>query len=227
MVILIPLFCGLGIWQLERAEQKRQLTVSQEARRKLPPRSLNQDVPESSKLAFRSVTAKGHYMADKTVLIENRKHRGQSGFHVITPLQLEGSKHIVLVNRGWVSRKQLTNGQLPDTPIGLQLVSGDITIPEPPALELALETSKDQQTPHWPYLTVEQYAQWSGMEILPFAILQSPDDQSGFVRKWPRPQFSDTMHIGYAIQWFAFALITLLIWLRLSLPKQQTEGNQS
>ncbi len=27
------------------------------------------------------------------------------------------------------------------------------------------------------------------------------------------------MHIGYAVQWFAFALITLLIWLRLSLHK--------
>jgi cytochrome oxidase assembly protein ShyY1 len=32
------------------------------------------------------------------------------------------------------------------------------------------------------------------------------------------------MHIGYAIQWFAFALIALVIWLRLSLHR--TEQNR-
>jgi hypothetical protein len=35
---------------------------------------------------------------------------------------------------------------------------------------------------------------------------------------------SDMMHIGYAIQWFAFAIITLLVWLRLCLHKQDTNG---
>ena len=227
MVILLPVFCGLGIWQLDRAEQKRQLASSQETRRKLPPHSLNQDIPEPSQLAFRSVSVSGRYLHEKSVLIENRKHRGVSGFHLITPLQLEESDQIVLVNRGWLSRKQLEQGQLPEALAGLQQISGDITIPQPPALELALETSKDQQMPHWPYLTLEQFAAWSGLEILPFAILQSADDKSSLVREWPRPHFSDTMHIGYAIQWFAFGLITLLIWLRLSYPKHQTEGNAS
>ncbi len=227
MVILIPLFCGLGIWQLDRAEQKRQLGASLEARRKLPVHSLNQEIPEPSQLMFRQVSAEGRYLAHKSVLIENRKHRGQNGFHLITPLQLSGSAAIVLVNRGWLSREQLANGRLPDTPSGLQRVSGEITLPQPPALELALDRSQAQQPPHWPYLTLEQFTDWSGLEILPFAILQSADDESGFVRDWPRPHFSDSMHIGYAVQWFAFALIALLIWLRLSLSKQQSSEEPS
>ena len=223
MVILLPVFCGLGIWQLDRAEQKRQMAATQETRRKLPPLDLKQRLPESSDLAFRNVVTEGRYLADKTVLIENRKHRGESGFHVITPLRIDGTDRILLVNRGWLSRKQLDKGESPETPSGLQQITGVINFPEPPALQLALETSRDQHTPRWPYLTLEQFSRWSGLEILPFAILQSPGDESGFVREWPRPVFSDSMHIGYAIQWFAFALITLLIWLRLSLRKQQTE----
>jgi surfeit locus 1 family protein len=176
---------------------------------------------------FRNVSVEGRYLGDKSVLIENRKHRGESGFHLITPLQLEGSEQIVLVNRGWLSRQQYSNGELPDTPAGLQQLSGEITIPEPPALELTLDISGDEQTPHWPYLTLEQFARWSGLEILPFAILQSPHDPSELVRDWPRPHFSDSMHIGYAVQWFAFALISLLIWLRLSYRKNQTQGTQA
>ena len=66
---------------------------------------------------------------------------------------------------------------------------------------------------------MDHLARWSGLPILPFAVLQSPADADGFVRDWPLPQFSDTLHIGYAIQWFAFALIALVIWLRLSLPR--------
>ena len=50
-------------------------------------------------------------------------------------------------------------------------------------------------------------------------MLQSPQDDSGFVRQWPEPQANVGMHIGYAIQWFAFALIALLVWLRLSLQR--------
>lgn len=227
MVFLIPFFCGLGIWQLDRAEQKRQLASSLENRRKLPPHALNQGIPESAELMFRKVRVTGRYLTDKSVLIENRKHRGQSGFHVITPLQLEGSEQIVLVNRGWFPGKQLREGQQPDTPSGVHQLTGEVTIPEPPALELQLDTSGDQQTPHWPYLTLAQFSDWSGLEILPFAILQSPNDERGFVREWPRPHFSDAMHIGYAVQWFAFALITLLIWLKLSYPKQQNEGRHA
>lgn len=218
MVFLTPLFCGLGLWQLDRAEQKRNITSTLELRRKLPALPLGENLPDAQDLEFRKLTARGRFLGKKTVLIENRKHQGKSGFHVITPFQLADNNRIVLVNRGWIPRQN--NQPLFDTPNENIVIAGEVNIPEPPALQLAQTPSDNVELPQWPYLTLDRYAEWSGLDILPFMILQSPKNTSGFVRQWPQPQSNAAMHIGYAMQWFAFALITLVIWLRLSLHRQ-------
>ena len=74
-------------------------------------------------------------------------------------------------------------------------------------------------TNRWPFLTLDAYRAWSGMDIYPFILLQSASDEQGFVRNWPRTKPSDVMHIGYAIQWFAFAAIALATWLFLSFKR--------
>ena len=219
VVILLPLFTGLGVWQLERAEQKRQLAAALETRRKLPVISLNQGLLDTNEREFRHISVDGRYLPDHTVLIEHRKHQGRSGFHVITPLRILGTHQVVLINRGWIPRENLTHAASLPTPSGVQRVSGEITLPQPPAIELDFTESTEVVPPRWPYLTLDHFASWSGLELLPFAVLQSPGDKGGFLRQWPQPRISDAMHIGYAFQWFAFALIAFLIWLRLSLAK--------
>jgi surfeit locus 1 family protein len=98
-------------------------------------------------------------------------------------------------------------------------------IPQPPVIELKQEgTATVDALPRWPFLTLEHYNDWSGMDVLPFIVLLSAQEDNGFVRQWPHPRVSNMMHIGYAIQWFAFAIITLLVWLRLCLHKQDTNG---
>jgi surfeit locus 1 family protein len=219
MVLLTPLFIGLGVWQLDRAEQKRNLAQTLETRRKQPAVFISANLPLAEQLAYRQVIATGHFLADKTVLIENRKHQGSTGLHVITPLQLADSDQLVLVNRGWISRQQAADPTRIPTPAGELTITGQASIPEPPALALELRIEPDELAPHWPYLTLAHYTAWSGQPVLPFLILQAPADDSGFVRQWPAPQADDSMHIGYALQWFAFALIALLIWLRLAWHK--------
>jgi surfeit locus 1 family protein len=225
MVILAPLFVGLGIWQLDRAEQKRNLGASLEMRRKLPPLSLNGPYPDAEQLRFRQVAARGHYLYDKSVLIENRKHQGKTGFHLITPLQLHESDRILLINRGWIAHDRLDRALATANEADIVSIHGEVRIPHPPAIELKQEkTATGDALPRWPYLTLDHYSDWSGMDILPFIVLLSAQEENGFVRQWPHPRVSDMMHIGYAIQWFAFAIITLLVWLRLSVHKQNTNG---
>jgi surfeit locus 1 family protein len=217
MVLLVCLFTGLGIWQLDRAEQKRSLATAQDTQSKLPPLSLNNGIPKVESLSFRHVSAEGRFLFEQSILIENRKHLGKTGFHVITPLQLEGSNEIVLVNRGWISMDQYSGMKSIVSTNNLVSVEGKVHIPQPPAIEMGQPDLTSRETPRWPYLTLENYNAWSGLDIAPFAILQSPEDELGFVRQWPESRFSDGMHIGYAIQWFAFALIAVIIWWRLSL----------
>ena len=77
---------------------------------------------------------------------------------------------------------------------------------------------------HWPYLTVDLYAAVADYPLQPVVILEDPDDAAGFLRNWPREMPKEGMHIGYAIQWFAFAAIALVLWLRLSLVRRNDAG---
>ncbi len=217
MVLLVTLFSGLGIWQLDRAEQKRNLAAAQAAQSQLPALSLNNAIPKVESLSFRHVSAEGNYLFAKSILIENRKHLGKTGFHVITPLQLAGSNEVVLVNRGWIPKDQYQGLESITSPDSRVSIQGKVHIPKPPAIEMGQPDLTSREIPHWPYLTLENYNAWSGLTIAPFAILQSGKNNQGFVRNWPATTFSDGMHIGYAIQWFAFALIAVIIWWRLSM----------
>ncbi|ODB85864.1 hypothetical protein A3195_12900 [Candidatus Thiodiazotropha endoloripes] len=224
MVIVTPLLCSLGFWQLDRAEQKRTQATALEMRRKMPPISLTDSSrPETDQLLYRQVNLQGEFLTERTILIANRKHLGKTGFHVVTPLQLSASGELVLVNRGWTAVTPSTDNESLSNHSGQLTIAGEITIPQAPAIELTPTDDAAQLPPHWPYLTLERYHQWSGLEVLPILVLQTSEDDQDFIRQWPTPKVSDLMHIGYAIQWFAFAIIALLVWLRLSYQKVANE----
>ncbi|MBW9257540.1 MAG: SURF1 family protein [Candidatus Thiodiazotropha sp. (ex. Lucinisca nassula)] len=224
MVIVTPLLCSLGFWQLERAEQKRNQATALEMRRKMPPISLTDSVrPQADQLLYRQVKLQGEFLTERTIFITNRKHLGKTGIHVVTPLQLSESGELVLVNRGWTAAMPATDNESLPNSSGQLSISGEITIPQAPAIELTPIDDNSQLPPHWPYLTLERYRQWSGLEVLPILVLQTSEDDQNFIRQWPTPKVSDLMHIGYAIQWFAFAIIALLVWLRLSYQKVSNE----
>ncbi len=223
MVIVTPLLCSLGFWQLERAEQKRQQATALEMRRKLPPISLTDPTQsETDQLRYRKVVLQGKFLSERTIFIANRKHLGKTGFHVVTPLQLSDNGELVLINRGWTATTPFTESLTDST--GQLTIGGEITIPQAPAIQLTPSDDGHQFPPRWPYLTVERYRQWSGLEILPILVLQTSEDEQNFIRQWPTPKVSDLMHIGYAIQWFAFAVIALLVWLRLSYQRVTNEN---
>ncbi|MCG8017198.1 MAG: SURF1 family protein [Candidatus Thiodiazotropha sp. 'RUGA'] len=224
MVIVTPLLCSLGFWQLDRAEQKRSQATALEMRRKMPPISLTDSArPEADQLLYRQVKLQGEFLPERTIFITNRKHLGKTGFHVVTPLQLSENGELVLVNRGWTAVIPSTDNVSPANSGNRLSISGEITIPQAPAIELTPSDDNSQLPPHWPYLTLKRYRQWSGLEVLPILVLQTSQDDQNFIRQWPTPKVSDLMHIGYAIQWFAFAIIALLVWLRLSYQKVSNE----
>ena len=49
--------------------------------------------------------------------------------------------------------------------------------------------------------------------MMPFAVLQNNNTDDGLRRKWSRYQAKTGMHIGYAIQWFAFSIIVTIIFI--------------
>lgn len=220
LILPIPLFIALGLWQIDRAEQKREQARVLGERARLPALELRGLIADPGTLRFRKLRAQGTFEADGQILIENRRQGNRIGFQVITPLRISGSDSRVLVNRGWIAGASGGPVVVP-VPEGEVMVTGEGHLPYAPALVLhgSPEAAKDWGR-RWPYLTLELYRAATGTQVQPVVILQHPDDAGGFVRVWPRELPKEDMHIGYAIQWFAFAFIAVVLWLRLSLVRR-------
>lgn len=217
--LAIPVFVALGLWQLDRADQKHLLAQELEQRTALPPAVLGALLVDAEAMRFRRIEAVGSFEPARQILIENRRQAGRSGFHVITPLRIAGSATRVLVNRGWIPADAGGQPAEASVPSGQVRVSGEGYLPSPPAIVLGDGDAAAWGT-RWPYLTVPLFAGGVDYPVQPIVILQDPADPHGFERAWTREPPKDGMHLGYAIQWFAFALIALVLAVRLGLTRR-------
>ncbi len=222
MLIAAPLFCVLGAWQLERAAEKRALRERLDARWDAPAVTLPAR-PDWAMLEHGRVTTDGHYVATRQFVVGDRVHRGRRGLHVITPLRAADGREL-LVDRGWVA----TPAEATPPPGGPVTLTGRVALPQPPALELGpAEPAEDPWRAPWSRLDPGAYARVADVAPLPAALLLDPDQPDGFVRDWPRPTggLAPALHVGYAVQWFAFALLALLLWTRHALRREPASGS--
>lgn len=218
------LFVYLGLWQLDRAAEKHRAAEMLEKREQLAPAVITQSPLDGESLRFRSVQATGELEGDDSIFIENRRHAGKVGFHVITPLRIKDSDTRVLVNRGWVAADDRNQPPAVSTPRSEVEINGAATIPSPPAISLHAGSEAARQWGNrWPYLTLGLYAATVDFPVQGLMILQDPGDAHGFVRSWPKDPPKEGMHLGYAIQWFTFAVIALGLMIKLSMEKRKPE----
>ena len=93
-------------------------------------------------------------------------------------------------------------------------VNGTIVFSTPPPfIKLPSTDIERDWGVRWPFLDTDYYAAQHDAKVLPFFIRQSPEDPNSFIRQWPAFNAKYFMHIGYAIQWFVFAVITILVYL--------------
>lgn len=58
-------------------------------------------------------------------------------------------------------------------------------------------------------------------KVYPFIIRLDKQDAYGFVREWAIVSMPPQRHIAYALQWFAMALVILIIFVALNLKKDK------
>jgi cytochrome oxidase assembly protein ShyY1 len=108
----------LGVWQLDRAAQKRALQSARDERAHLPPlddASLATTAAQAEQQHYRPVRLRGTWRAQNTVYLDNRQMDGRPGFFVVTPLLLPGGD-AVLVQRGWAPRDMADRTRVPAVP---------------------------------------------------------------------------------------------------------------
>ena len=219
---------SLGMWQLGRAAEKTALQdarVQQAEKSVLEGRSLGEATAEGTAnraaLIHRKMVLSGRWLPQKTVYLDNRQMHGKPGFFVLTPLQLEESNAVVLVQRGWAQRTFTDRAALPkiETPEGRVEIQGHLA-PWPSRL---YDFGGDETGPIRQNLDLSAFRQETGLNVLEVTLLQSGAASEGLLREWPVVASGVEKHHGYAFQWFGLsALIALLyVWFQIVQPRRK------
>jgi surfeit locus 1 family protein len=163
----------------------------------------------------RRVTVRGRWLAQSTVFLDNRQMNNKPGLYVVTPMRLEDSNAVVLVQRGWVARNFLDRTLVPKIETPQELVEIQGRIAPPPSKLYALggpEKGLIRQN-----LDMTQFSAELGLALLPVSVQQLGAASDGLLRDWPQASTGVETHYGYAFQWFALsALIAILyVWFQI------------
>jgi len=227
----------LGIWQLDRLEQRRAFNAHYLATTSMPPLELVSATQANlTTMEYRAVTVTGTYDFEHQVALRNRYYETQYGYHLLTPLILADGT-AVLVERGWIPAEGNANPsdwRKYDQP-GEQTISGIIRlgqtkpdlggVPDP---ELA---EGQTRLDFWNIVNLERISLQVPNQLAPVFIQPNPEPtpvvEPVETREPPYPyqptiEITEGPHFGYALQWFTFATI-LLVGYPIYLHKSESK----
>jgi surfeit locus 1 family protein len=219
-LLVAGLTFSLGQWQLRRAAQKQALMSAIEAQS-------NEAILKAADLAtfknlqdavHRRATLKGIWRADQTVFLDNRQMNGKTGLLALTPLVLDGTGQVILVQRGWALRNFADRAVLPaiQTPAGPVTVRGRIAPPPSKLYEFkGADTGRIRQN-----IDLTAFSRETALPLMSISMVQMGPANEGLLRDWAAPNVGIDKHYGYAFQWFGlFALVVgLYAWFQIIQP---------
>lgn len=206
----VPILCSLGLWQLNRADEKRQILAEWALKANLPAEAFIANAVDSYQ--YQSVIMTGAFFSDQYWLLEGRTLNGRSGYEVLMPFKLV-TNEVVVVNRGWVpasaDRRELPSLNYPKMQVAL---NGKVYIPS----DTALIDERDNTLRHWPHRVVEintdvMSEQFAG-KIEPYVLRLDQNDPYAFEINWKPTNMPPEKHLGYAFQWFGLAFVLAILW---------------
>jgi surfeit locus 1 family protein len=205
-VLSAALFARLGVWQLHRRQERRArnaLIISRLDSTEIDVTA----VPGDTALArFRRVRVTGVPDYEHELIFAARSYKGSPGINLLTPVRYPGRDTAVIVDRGWVyapdgatvdlakwrDRDSVFTGYVEELPS-----SGGATYTGKPHIIARL--SLDVIRKALPYPVAPVYV----------VVLGDSAMAADRVARLSVPPLDDGPHMGYALQWFAFALIAL------------------
>ncbi len=222
--VLLVVFIKLGLWQAGKADIKQAKMDLYEQRSHIDPIRLDSTEPDTERLIYSPVIAKGRFEPEYQILLDNQVYKGHAGYHVITPLHLSGSDIRILVDRGWIPVGENRN-VIPSivTPADEVELKGIASLPPAKYFELSKENllvdGKLEAVVQ--NLDIGRYQTAVKFQVQKFLILMDPaSPYGGFVREWPKPDLKIEMNRGYALQWYFMAIALMIIYLALNLKKK-------
>lgn len=226
--VALAILLALGTWQVQRLFWKEAEIAKRQERLAAPAVPLPDRFPDPEMIEFTRVRLEGRFRHDQEFLVGARTENGRVGYHVVTPFVLTDGR-VILVNRGWVPE----NRRDPATRAAGQ-VEGELAIdgllrtggwkgldfarpPNKPEarfyfwidLPAMAATLREAGVSEGPVIT-EVYADAVASEVpggLPIGgqtRVNLPND-----------------HLEYAITWYSFAVILVVIWFLYSYRRDE------
>lgn len=205
----------LGIWQLDRLDQRRTFNEHVESMWDAAPITLSgQTTEDLTKLEYRAVTVSGTYDFVNQIALRNRYHNNEYGYHLLTPLILDDGS-AVLVERGWIP----ADGN--DSPadwrqydqLGQVTIQGQIrlgqTRPDVGGVPDPTLTPGQTGLDFWNIVNLERIQNQVPYPLLNVFVQPNvdPNDTQPPIPYQPEIELTEGPHFGYALQWFTFATI--------------------
>ncbi len=226
--VVTAIFCTitirLGNWQSDRAQYKISQQAQRDAALSAPPLKFA-DVATTANVAtalrYRSVELVGSFVENERFLLDNRIVEGKAGYGVLQSFRIDpalsGNDRTVLVDRGWVVAAP-DRSTLPklETPTGVVKIAGRINQPpsrNPGTFDNGPETRLN-------YVNLDELSVRVGHKLEPMIVEQTTGPGfTGVVRPAPGANFERNR--GYQLQWYAFAVMAVILFFVLSFRKQE------
>lgn len=215
-ILLVLSFVRLGIWQLDRLDERRDLNAVTDDRRASEPRPLTgllgQYGVDPVELVDRPVVVEGEYRSDIEFFSVGRTYGDLTGTLVATPLELQDGSLLVVV-RGLVP--PTTEGPPArgyETPRGSVTVRGTLDDGEEP-LRIGEPDPQDGKVTSVSRIDLAFLDTWIEGDVLPISVVlvsQEPPNSGRTPVPIPVAELTEGSHLGYAFQWFGFALVVVV-----------------
>jgi cytochrome oxidase assembly protein ShyY1 len=210
-IIFVPITISLGFWQLDRAQEKKEIIANYDKLLTSEPISLN---TKSIYKNWQPATTMGRFK-DIVIFEDNAILSGRAGFKIYHLFE-NGDGSYVFVHRGFIERNMIKNNlPLIDTPKGKQSLKGSVLIKQDNSFVQDIEESDARIIQEFNIeRLINKFPILKDRYLHPFLFNLDIRDKNKFLAIEKPVNMAASKHIGYAIQWFGLciALIILTIY---------------
>ena len=210
-IIFVPITISLGLWQIERANEKKVIISNYDKLLVSTPIALQKEQPLEN---WQPIETVGAYQ-DLVIYEDNAINSGKAGFKVYHLFQ-NGDGTFMFVHRGFIERNLIKNN-LPriDTTLRKKNIKGTALFKQNNTFVKNIEESDIRIIQEFnTSVLIERFPILKDRYLHPFLFNLDVRDADKFQPIEKPVNMNASKHIGYAIQWFGLcaALIILTIY---------------
>ena len=211
-LLMLPLLLSLGLWQLQRGDEKQQIVDHHARNQQLPPVISAEELASGEDQQYRLAWVRGTVDNRRVIILDNKVNNGRPGYEILQSVSISGVTEKLLINRGWVEAS-LDREILPS----ISPIVGEVQLRG--YLYRALKGGYRlddgiRQVQDWPsrvgWISLERAEELFNESFMPYQLRLDQDSIGALKTGWTTVAVQPEKHVGYAVQWFAMAF-TLLI----------------